>query len=264
MTTAKDIADKITKAMEGVTPGRWCQFHPSYAPEAVGAPFSDWDSSHDMSAVEDGRRTKRIATFKHADDAAYADLVQPDNIRILLSALADAEERAFEAEEIIKERDDRLALVDRIADLIGLPEGQELDQVSFELWFSAAESTVSSQASLLEEARRVVDKPFCVLFLDGRNEHGSHVLPSYPRGFEPNDDDMSDQAEAILVEAERLGFAIGEHVWAEFISIADQIGDEGRVELSGYWEFSGINVEMSRAINSSLLLKLEASPNDEA
>jgi hypothetical protein len=89
VSNAKEIADKITKAMEGVSAGKWCQFHPSYAPEAEGTPFSDWDSSHDMSAVKDGKRTKRLATFKHADDAAYVDLVQPHNMRVILSALPD-------------------------------------------------------------------------------------------------------------------------------------------------------------------------------
>ncbi|WP_271024896.1 hypothetical protein [Rhizobium sp. RCAM05973] len=91
MSNAKEIADKITKAMEGVSHGKWCQFHPSYAPEAEGTPFSDWDSSHDMSAVKDRERTKRLATFKHADDAAYVDATQPDNMRVILSALVDAE-----------------------------------------------------------------------------------------------------------------------------------------------------------------------------
>lgn len=50
----------------------------------------------------------------------------------------DMEERLFEAEAIIKERDDRLALVDKIADMIGLPEDQELDITVFQLWFSSA------------------------------------------------------------------------------------------------------------------------------
>jgi hypothetical protein len=116
----------------------------------------------------------------------------------------------------------------------------------------------------LAEAVKVMEQPFCVLFLDGRNEHGSHVLPSYPRAFEPVGDDIDDQTEAILLEAERLGFTIGEHVWAEFFDVPDQIGDEGRIEFSGYWEFKGINVEMSRVINASTPSKLEASYNAKA
>lgn len=50
--------------------GRWVQFHPSYCPEAEGTPFSDWDTSHDVSIIrEDGSRY-RIASFRHADIAA--------------------------------------------------------------------------------------------------------------------------------------------------------------------------------------------------
>lgn len=60
--------------------------------------------------------------------------------------LEDLKERLFEAEEIIKERDDRMALVDRIADLIGLPHDQELDQVAFELWFSENRAKLQTQS----------------------------------------------------------------------------------------------------------------------
>ena len=89
--------------------------------------------------------------------------------------------------------------------------------------------------------------PFCVLFLDGRNEHGAHVLPSYPRSFEVSEADVNEQAEAILESAENAGFQIGQHVWAEFVWVAPQIGGEGRVELDGYWDFRWINEEMTRA-----------------
>lgn len=58
------------------------------------------------------------------------------------SAIPALIERVEEADAIIEERDDRLALVDRIADLIGLPHDQELDQVEFELWFSAERERV--------------------------------------------------------------------------------------------------------------------------
>jgi hypothetical protein len=88
--STKAIAEQIEKAMESVTKGRWCQFHPSYASEAKGAPLALWDTSHDTSAVSNDFRV-RLATFKRADDAAYVDAVQPANIRILLSALSEAE-----------------------------------------------------------------------------------------------------------------------------------------------------------------------------
>lgn len=112
---------------------------------------------------------------------------------------------------------------------------------------------VLALARQAEALKLALKTPFCVLFLDGRNEHGSHVLPSYPRSFEVVDGDVADQAEAILEAAENTGFQIGQHVWAEFAWIAPQIGDDGRVELDGYWDFRWINESMST------LLKEEAN-----
>ena len=55
----------------------WCQFNPSYNELAMElwrrTRKWDFDTSHDISNVEtDGTRTK-IATFKHADDAALVE-----------------------------------------------------------------------------------------------------------------------------------------------------------------------------------------------
>ena len=102
---------------------------------------------------------------------------------------------------------------------------------------------------------QALNTPFCVLFLDGRNEHGAHVLASYPRSFEVVEDDLTGQAEAILDAAENAGFQIGQHVWAEFGWVAPQIGDEGRVELAGYWDFRWINEELTRALASREVAK---------
>jgi hypothetical protein len=117
--------------------------------------------------------------------------------------------------------------------------------------FEAENVTPASDIAALRE--EIIAKPFCVLFLDGRNEHGAHVLPGFPRSFDIQDDDVHILAEAILLEAERLGFIVGQdHVWANFHFIPAQIGDEGRVEYASYWDFAGINVEMSKAINAPL------------
>jgi hypothetical protein len=44
-----------------------------------------------------------------------------------------------------------------------------------------------------------------------------------------------------------LGFKVGEdHVWTEWCWNTPQIGFEGRVELSGYWEFVRIDEELTR------------------
>lgn len=75
----------------------------------------------------------------------------------LSAKLAAVEEQLAEAEAIICERDDRMALVDRIADLIGLPHDQELDQVAFELWFERNKSPLTNVTSpdLTNEQREI-------------------------------------------------------------------------------------------------------------
>lgn len=110
------------------------------------------------------------------------------------------------------------------------------------------------QAKELETFRTAMSGAFCLLFLDGRNEHGSHVLPSFPKSFDAAESEFDEQAEAILAAAEALGFKTGEdHVWAEFTWVSPQIGEYGRVELAGYWDFSRINKPMSDVINRAAL-----------
>jgi hypothetical protein len=99
--------------------------------------------------------------------------------------------------------------------------------------------------------KEAIIKPYATIFLDGRNEHGSFVHASYPRGFEPDVGDLDEQAEAIIQEAEKLGFSVGEHVWAEFVFVEAQRGEFGLVEFAEYWEFKGIDVELSKSVNTS-------------
>ncbi|MGC4393758.1 hypothetical protein [Agrobacterium sp. M50-1] len=109
----------------------------------------------------------------------------------------------------------------------------------------------AAEAEARAKALEFLRKPFCVLFLDGRNEHGSHVIQSFPRSVDIPDADLdSDDAEAIIRHAESLGFGEGDHVWAEFSWNPPQIGDFGLVELAGYWEFTGVNVEPTMALQS--------------
>jgi hypothetical protein len=92
----------------------------------------------------------------------------------------------------------------------------------------------------------------CLIFLDGRNEHGSHVIMSYPRNLpEGSEDDVNECAEEILVAAEEAGFKVGDFVWTIWNWEPPQIGDEGRVEFSGYWYFAGIDAEVSRLVLST-------------
>lgn len=97
----KEALSRIIEAMNGVSAGRWCQFHPSYCQEAAGTSFSDWDTSHDVSAVNEGVR-KRIATFKHADDAAFVDAASQDAIRSIAEYIESLTRERDEAREALK------------------------------------------------------------------------------------------------------------------------------------------------------------------
>lgn len=58
---------------------------------------------------------------------------QPDRVAELERKV---EELESEAEQASESNADRMRMIDRIADLIGLPQDRELDTTAFELWFS--------------------------------------------------------------------------------------------------------------------------------
>jgi hypothetical protein len=105
--------------------------------------------------------------------------------------------------------------------------------------------------NLKEEVKRLreaLELSFAMLFLDGRNEHGTHVIPcslrSMPEEFLTGDD-LGEMAEEIMQAAEVAGFCVGDCVFAEFSWVPDQIGDEGRIEVRGYWDFRQIHADLS-------------------
>ena len=89
-----DLTDEAVKSLlDGATPGRRVQFHGSYCPEAVGTPFSDWDTSHDVSVIRPDGSRYRLAHYKHASDA-YLSQMAPDLARTVIALhaeLADAQ-----------------------------------------------------------------------------------------------------------------------------------------------------------------------------
>ncbi|MFG1331231.1 hypothetical protein V5F41_08240 [Xanthobacter autotrophicus] len=111
-----------------------------------------------------------------------------------------------------------------------------------------AEAAERERDDALANLTVVFRKTGCTLFLDGRNEHGSHVIMAYPTTMpESAQDDINEYAEEILAAAEALGFIVGEdQVWTEWDWIDPQIGDEGRVELRGYWDFVRIDDKLTR------------------
>lgn len=80
------------------------------------------------------------------------------------------------------------------------------------------------------------------VFLDGRNEHGSHVLMLPQRSIEleqdSNGDFLKQIAETILCDAEEKGFKVGNAVVANF----DLCLDEG---FFSHYEFAGVSAELT-------------------
>lgn len=114
-------------------------------------------------------------------------------------------------------------------------------------WNTRTDATKDAEIKRLREA---LNGKFCALFLDGRNEHGSHVLPSFPTSIDISPEDLtSDDAEHIIKSAESEGFSVGDTVWAEFEWMPPQVGDFARVEFEGYWIFKRIDAEMTRALS---------------
>ena len=96
-----DLTDEAVKALlDGATPGRRVQFHGSYCPEAVGTPFTDWDTSHDMSVIRPDGSRYRLAHYKHASDA-YLSQMAPDLARALLDARAELAQARAEAQAAV-------------------------------------------------------------------------------------------------------------------------------------------------------------------
>lgn len=99
--------------------------------------------------------------------------------------------------------------------------------------------------AILAERRRCTDAlrgNWHGVYLDGRNEHGSHVIRLPHRSIELDQDENGDflkyTAETILQDAERLGFAIGDAVIVAFESCRD----EG---WPSYYEYAGISPELT-------------------
>lgn len=133
-----------------------------------------------------------------------------------------------QVEELTAERDDAR----RYAVEARLRENQAEDRRVSE---SFARAKAEAEAAALRKALR---EDWHGVVLDGRNEHGSHVLMLPHRSIELEQDENGDfikyLAETILQDAERLGFSIGDAVVATF----DACTDEG---FFSHYEYTGVS-----------------------
>lgn len=104
-------------------------------------------------------------------------------------------------------------------------------------WDEAAQDAIRAEAEAAA-LRKALREDWHGVVLDGRNEHGSHVLMLPHRSIELEQDENGDfikyLAETILQDAERLGFSIGDAVVATF----DACTDEG---FFSHYEYTGVS-----------------------
>ena len=116
MTAYKDLSARLAELTRWASSGKWGQFNPRFMDEAKYAAQRDWDTSHHLSAVFMGER-KRICEWKHADDAAFAEVLVNAYRSGQLITLAehDAAVQAAVAKAVEAERDACAEILDNEA-----------------------------------------------------------------------------------------------------------------------------------------------------
>lgn len=96
-------------------------------------------------------------------------------------------------------------------------------------------------------------RPGMLVYLDGTNEHGTHVLGALPSNLPDGflDRELAERpetAEEIMQAAEKAGYREGDLVWTEWHYTEPQLGEYGYVEMPGYWQFAKINSQATEAL----------------
>jgi hypothetical protein len=96
---------------------------------------------------------------------------------------------------------------------------------------------------MMSDIKALIRSDWHGVFLDGRNEHGSHVIRLPQRSIELDQDEAGNflkcTAETILQDAERLGFSVGDAV----IAIFDFCRNDD--DWPAYYEYAGISPELT-------------------
>lgn len=93
-----------------------------------------------------------------------------------------------------------------------------------------------------DHMKQELRSPWMVVFLDGRNEHGSHVLPmpgNTIADVEQVEALLPETAEQILSEAEAAGHAVGDCVVTSWRWVRGWDGEPG------YWEYSSYHADLT-------------------
>jgi hypothetical protein len=159
---------------------------------------------------------------RYSDHLAIIGRIEDEHTDERVQWMAELSALKKQVEELTAERDEEAKCVDYA-------------EKDFLKAIARAESAEAEAAAALRKALR---EDWHGVVLDGRNEHGSHVLMLPHRSIELEQDENGDfikyLAETILQDAERLGFSIGDAVVATF----DACTDEG---FFSHYEYTGVS-----------------------
>jgi len=103
---------------------------------------------------------------------------------------------------------------------------------------------MSDQAATRDEfsiSREALAEPWTVVMVDG-----DYILPCLPNNLpEGYESDIEEQAAAVIKHAKSCGYEDGSFLWTIWRWQKPQMGEFGRVELSGYWEYHSLNPVLS-------------------
>lgn len=116
-----------------------------------------------------------------------------------------------------------------------------------------------------EKVKTAIRRPWVSLFMDGRNEFGTHFLPVEPDGLSLSEQDSqalleskNDEVERIFSDAERAGYADG-----CCIVVSCTIYEE---EYGCYYELTSLDEDLTRLIFGSAeeqMAEIKAAINPE-
>ena len=140
--------EEVERLLAGATPGKRVQFHGSYCKEAEGTPFTDWDTSHEMSVIRPDGSRYRLAHYKHAADA-YLSQMAPDLARALLATMSELEQVKGERDGFYNDWDAALKIANRTAEIM---VKMGADRLASKARAEAAETALAAMTARVTEA----------------------------------------------------------------------------------------------------------------
>ncbi|RSU57990.1 hypothetical protein [Sphingobium yanoikuyae] len=150
MTTKPNEPEALERAAEAIARVLGIDIH-----EQCGDPDGEnhgCDSSTCPGALTEDHDAEehRERIYRMADAALQSDAAATAKLQDRIDELTN------EAKIFDEEHADQNRMVDRIADLIGLPQDQELDTVAFELWISAQTAAAAANDAEIARLREVL------------------------------------------------------------------------------------------------------------